>query len=435
MYKLALSATEMNADIVATITKTGTAGAKTSVNVMYTVTRQLKDLTFPNVSGRGIDIDASGGAEVGTFQAGAITAAAFTAGAIDAAAIATGAFDADALAADAVTEIRSLVSGTADSGSTTTMVDTARTEADTDYWKGAWILFTSGNISGQCRLITAFDVALDQITFTPATTQAVSTQTYEILPAARGDAALWLGVAVNALQSGRVDASVGAMAADTLTAAAIAADAAPELRGALVAGTADSGSTTTMVDAALTQADTDYWKGCLILFTSGTISGQVRLITAFDTALDQITFSPATTQAVGVNTYEILPAGRADVALWLGAAVNALQSGRVDAFVGAFASAVIASGAFAADALDAAALATDAVNEIADGIMTRASSNWETTAPVKSLGAAVMKAVHRIRDNAGTLEIYRSNGTTVHASQTITTDVANQPIDELTGAV
>jgi len=164
-------------------------------------------------------------------------------------------------------------------------------------------------------------------------------------------------------------------------------------------------------------------------------STPVRLITAFDTALDQITFSPATTQAVGVNTYEILPAGRADVALWLGAAVNALQSGRVDAFVGAFASAVIASGAFAADALDAAALATDAVNEIADGIMTRASSNWETTAPVKSLGAAVMKAVHRIRDNAGTLEIYRSNGTTVHASQTITTDVANQPIDELTGAV
>jgi len=407
VYKLALTATEMNADIVATITKTGTAGAKTAVNVMYTVTRQLKDVAFPNVSGRGMDIDASGGAEVGAFQAGAITAAAFAVGAVDA----------NALAADAATEIRSLVSGTADSGSTTTMVDAARTEADTDYWKGSWILFTSGNISGQCRLITAFDVALDQITFTPATTQAVSTQTYEILPAARGDAALWLGVAVNALQSGRVDASVGAMAADTLTAAAIAADAAPELRG------------------ALTQADTDYWKGCLILFTSGTISGQVRLITAFDPALDQITFSPATTQAVGVNTYEILPAGRADVALWLGAAVNALQSGRVDAFVGAFASAVIASGAFASSAIDAAALATDAVNKIADGIMTRASSNWEATAPVKSLGAAVMKAVHRIRDNAGALEIYRSNGTTIHASQTITTDAANQPIDELTGAV
>jgi len=76
MYTLSLTATEMNADIVAVITKTGTAGAKTAVNVMYTATRQLVDLAFPNISGRGMDIDASGGAETGSFQAGAITAAA-----------------------------------------------------------------------------------------------------------------------------------------------------------------------------------------------------------------------------------------------------------------------------------------------------------------------------------------------------------------------
>ena len=359
IYSLVLTSTEMNADIVATITKTGTAGAKTAVNVMYTAARQLVDLAYPTTSGRSMDVDASGGVEVGSFQAGAITAAAiatdaidadamadgaitaatfaagaidaaavangaidaatFAAGAIDSAAIATGAIDADALASDAVTEIRSLVSGTSDSGSTTTMVDAARTEGDTDYWKGAWILFTSGNIANQCRLITAFDPATDTITFSPATTQAVATQ-----------------------------------------------------------------------------------------------------------------------------TYEILPAGRSDVALWLGTAVNALQSGRVDAFVGAFAAAVITSGAFnagaidasaiAADAIGASELAADAVNEISDGIMTRASSNWEASAPVKSLGAAVMKAVHRIRDNAGTLEIYRSNGTTVHASQTVTTDATLNPIDELTGA-
>lgn len=54
---------------------------------------------------------------------------------------------------------------------------------------------------------------------------------------------------------------------------------------------------------------------------------------------------------------------------------------------------------------------------------------------MKSLGTAVMKAVHRLRDNAGSLEIYRSDGTTVHASQTVTTDAAADPIDELTGAV
>lgn len=99
---------------------------------------------------------------------------------ITAASIATGAIDADALAADGVTEIMSVVSGTADSGSTTTMVDAARTEADTDYWKDMGILFTSGTIAGQARLITAFTPGTDTITFSPATTQAVGTNTYEI---------------------------------------------------------------------------------------------------------------------------------------------------------------------------------------------------------------------------------------------------------------
>ena len=117
-----------------------------------------------------------------------------------------------------------LTTGTSDSGTTTTMVDAARTEADTDYWKGSWIRFTSGTISGQVRLITGFTPASDTITFAPATTQVVGTQNYEILPAARVDIGLWLSEVVNALVSGRVDGSVGAMAANVMTAAATAAD-------------------------------------------------------------------------------------------------------------------------------------------------------------------------------------------------------------------
>ena len=109
-----------------------------------------------------------------------------------------------------------------------------------------------------------------------------------------------------------VDANVDSILADTGTdgvvvnAAGLAADAVTEIR-AIVSGTADSGTTTTMVDAARTEADTDYWKDMAILFTSGTISGQARLITAFNAATDTITFSPAVTQAVGTNTYEIIP--------------------------------------------------------------------------------------------------------------------------------
>lgn len=58
----------------------------------------------------------------------------------------------------------------------------------------------------------------------------------------------------------------------------------------------------------------------------------------------------------------------------------------------------------------------------------------ESGMPDKSLYTAVAKAVNRTRDNAGSLEIYRSDGTTVHATQAITTDAANAPIDELGGA-
>jgi hypothetical protein len=75
-----------------------------------------------------------------------------------------------------------IVSGTADSGSTTTMVDAARTEGDADYWKGRLLVFTSGNISGQCAIITDFNAGTDTFTFAPALTQAVATQNYIILP-------------------------------------------------------------------------------------------------------------------------------------------------------------------------------------------------------------------------------------------------------------
>lgn len=164
------------------------------------INERVKTMDDANIPGRLPTSLVSGrmDSSVGAVAAGAIGAAAFAAGAIDA----------NALASDAVTEIRSLVSGTSDSGTTTTMVDAARTEADTDYWKGCWILFTSGTIANQVRLITGFNPTTDTITFTPATTQAVATQNYEILPAGAIDIRLWKGVAPNDLISGDVTATL-----------------------------------------------------------------------------------------------------------------------------------------------------------------------------------------------------------------------------------
>lgn len=74
-----------------------------------------------------------------------------------------------------------LASGTADSGTTTTLVDSARTEGDS-YWIGARVLFTSGTLAGQSRIIVNFQASIDTITFTPAVTTAVTTHDYVIIP-------------------------------------------------------------------------------------------------------------------------------------------------------------------------------------------------------------------------------------------------------------
>jgi len=71
--------------------------------------------------------------------------------------------------------------------------------------------------------------------------------------------------------------------------------------------------------------------------------------------------------------------------------------------------------------------------ETVTAVMTTPTSDFEASSPLKSLGTAIMKAVHRIRDNAGVLEVYRSNGTTLHGTQTVTTDETLKPIDELGG--
>src|SRR3990167_4787810 len=386
LYTLALTATEMNADIVATITKTTTTNAKTAVNVMYTATRQLADLAYPATSGRSIDVTATGAvgvdfdniegtldaAEIGTgaitaakfaagaidaaaiangaidaatFAAGAIDAAAiaadaitaakiangaidaatFAAGAIDAAAIATGAIDADALAADAVTEIRALETGTSDAGgSTTTMVDAARTEAD-DVHIGKWIMFTSGAVANQVRLITDFVAATDTTTFAPPTTASIGAGiTYEFLPAGAVDVQSWVGLVTglqtpNALQSGRVDSYVGAMAAAVIAAASFAAGAIDA--AAIGTGAIDADA---IAAAAITAAK----------FAAGAIDAAAIA----NGAIDAATFA----------------AGAIDAA--------AIATGAIDAAT--FAAGAIDAAAIATGAIDAATFAADAVTEI-----------------------------------------------------------------------
>lgn len=114
------------------------AGTCKRVNVQVRIHARLPDdLAYPAVSGRSIDVDATGGVEITVNQevdvakwggvgvnpliAGRVDASvgAMEAGVVSAAAIATGAVDADALATDAVDEIVDAVWNEAQSGHTT----------------------------------------------------------------------------------------------------------------------------------------------------------------------------------------------------------------------------------------------------------------------------------------------------------------------------
>lgn len=156
---------------------------------------------------------------------GAIDAATFAAGAITATVIATGAIDADALAADASTEINAAVLAILGTPAGASMsADIAAIEAQTD------------DIGAAGAGLTAADDAILTILGTPAGASlsadvaAVKVDTAAILV----DTGTTLdGRIPAALVGGRMDSSVGAMAANVMTAAAAAADLTTELQSGL----------------------------------------------------------------------------------------------------------------------------------------------------------------------------------------------------------
>ena len=170
-----------------------------------------------------------------------------------------------------------------------------------DLGGGATVAANLADIEGQTDDIGAAGAGLTAITTPIATAQAdldIVTGTNGVL--VDDDAITAAKIAADAIGASEI-------AADAITSSEIGATAASEIQGSQVTylslSACDSGTTTTCVDATLTEADTDYWRGVAIRFTSGTISGQTRCVVAFTPASDTLTFVPPTTQAVGTNTY------------------------------------------------------------------------------------------------------------------------------------
>lgn len=215
IYYLDLTSAEMNGDTIAVIVKTSTVGAKTTPIVLFP--QEAGDLrvnvtywngtAVPTENTAGYPIvtikDGTGTGEIDTTSGGVLVAA-IANNAITAAVIATDAIDSDALAASAVTEIQS---GLATAAALTIIDDFLDTEV-------AAIITTLGTPTGAS---VSADIAAVQ-----ADTDNIQTR----IPAV--------------LVSGRMDASVGAMAANTLTASALATDAVTEIQSAVAAGSVAS---------------------------------------------------------------------------------------------------------------------------------------------------------------------------------------------------
>jgi hypothetical protein len=438
VYYLDLTATEMEADQIAIIAKSATAGMKTTVIVIY-----------PE---QGIRTrKATAGA------AGSIT------------------LDASANATD-------------------------------DFYNDCMVRIVGGTGVGQARLISDYTGSSKLANVVPNwVTNPDTTSIFHIIPSGRVDVGQWVDVAPNALVSGRVDSSVGAMAANVLTATAINADAITEAKiaaGAIDAATFAAGA----IDAAAIGTgaiDADALAADAITaakIANGAIDAATFAAGAIDAAAIASDAIAAAKIATGAITAAKFAAGAIDAAAIAADAITAakvaadvsaeiadavwdeLKAGHAvaDSFgdfldievssrlatagyttpptaaairaemdansvdldaIGALATAIQADtdniqtripaalvggridasvGAMAADVITAAALATDAVNELADGLLSRDIDQVEAAAAVHSLASAVLKLVSRFKATTG--QTYRTNGTTVHMTQTPVND-------------
>jgi hypothetical protein len=237
--------------------------------------------------------------------------------------------------------------GTATAGASSTITLDGGASTTASLYRGMTVVIFGGTGAGQARNITAYSTGR-VCTVTPAwTTNPDNTSLFAIVYDGSVDIAAWRNNQPNSLVSGAVPANVtltGGVALASATAGYVPADVGRlqsvvtpltnlvRTYNGYTTGNADSGTTTTLVDNALTQAD-DYWNGQFLLFRDGSNVGIARMITDFDAATDTITFSPAVPNAVTTEGYVIVPNGKdADIAL-INAKTTNLPSDPADASV------------------------------------------------------------------------------------------------------
>lgn len=177
-----------------------------------------------------------------------------------------------------------------------------------------------------------------------------------------------------ALVSGRIDASVGAMASGVVTATAVADGAIDRATFAADTGlqttrsnTAQAGAAGTITLDASASAVDDFYKGELIYLTGGTGVGQVRICTAYVGSTKVATITPNwATNPDNTSTFAVLPDGPADLKAISGAVVSTssaqLGTNVVNAAGTAWNSGAIGAATLAADSITAAKVADGTID-------------------------------------------------------------------------
>lgn len=310
--------------------------------------------------------------------------------------------------------------------------------------------------------------ALDLTNTTIKTTQKVDVDTIKTNPVVNGGTITFPTTATLAsttnITAGTVTTAtnvttVNGLAANVITAAAIA-DAAID-RATFAADTGlvsirsgtsqSSGSLTDITLDASASATDNIYRGLWCLITGGAGVGQVRLISTYAGATKIATTVPNWITSVdATSTFALIPAANiyavGDSAT-LGntktctntTTVTGNVNGNVTGSVGSIATGGIASASFAAGAIDAAAIATDAIGsaeiaasgatEIADALLTR-----DMSAVTGEAARSPLNALRRIRNrvavSGGTATVYKEDDSTSAWTAAVTTTAGN-PVSEV----
>ena len=315
MYYLDLTNTEMNADTVAIIVKTSSAGAKTTVLVLYPEEAGDIRVDAVMISGDSAAADNLEAMFDGTGYAGGTIKLG-----VDATSI-----SGDSTAADKLEALMDgLLNNTAQAGAAGTVTLNSGAVATDDYYNGFIILITGGTGVGQARLITDYVGSTKVATISPNwATNPDATSTFILFPMGA------LGLATTALSNIKamfdgtgyaggtipLDTNVKQVSGDATAADNLEAEYdGTGFKSYLRRSTAQAGAAGTITLDASASATDDLYNGLTVAIVSGTGAGQARLISDYVGSTKVATVSTSwATNPDATSVFLILPPGRVSV--------------------------------------------------------------------------------------------------------------------------